>query len=136
LKVFSVIDHSRVKKEDSPNSARAKRRAARKARKQKKIIPPRENLSAAEIRGKVAAHNSKLADKASLNREKMKKFESKKLPDMQDVNKGEGKKVIGDVGKNDPSDLATHGKLKRVLSMGGFAFNEKERAALEKILVD
>ena len=42
----------------------------------------------------------------------------------------------GDVGANDPNDLATHGKLKQVLSMGAFSFSDKEKAALEKILKD
>lgn len=54
---------------------------------------------------------------------------------------GEGTKVIdkdkeaiGDVGKNKPDDPMTRNKLKQVLSHGSFAFNDKERSALEDIL--
>lgn len=39
-----------------------------------------------------------------------------------------------DVGKNDPTDPATVGKLKDLLSKGAFKFSDKERAALSKIL--
>lgn len=39
-----------------------------------------------------------------------------------------------DVGKNDPNDLATHGKLKDVLKSGAFSFNDKERQTLNQIL--
>lgn len=54
---------------------------------------------------------------------------------------GEGTKVIdkdkeavGDVGKNKPDDPMTRSKLKQALSLGTFAFSEKERSALEDIL--
>jgi hypothetical protein len=42
--------------------------------------------------------------------------------------------VASDVGKNDPSDPHTRGKLQTLLSSGGFNFSEKEREALSQIL--
>ncbi len=39
-----------------------------------------------------------------------------------------------DVGKNDPTDPATVGKLKDLLSKGAFKFSDKEKKALSKIL--
>ena len=42
--------------------------------------------------------------------------------------------VIGDIGKNDPTDTVTQEKLKGLLRSGGFNFNQKERAALKDIL--
>lgn len=39
-----------------------------------------------------------------------------------------------DVGKNDPKDPATVGKLKDLLSKGAFKFSDKEREALSRIL--
>ena len=41
---------------------------------------------------------------------------------------------FGDVGKNDPKAEVTQEKLKSILASGGFAFNDKERQALSKIL--
>lgn len=116
----------------SSNSSRAKRKSARVAEKEKQAIPPRQNLSADQIRKKVADHAAKNIDQGKLSKERIAKFNAKKLPDMQD----KADKHVGDVGLNNPNDLATHGKLKHVLSMGGFSFNEKERAALDKILQD
>lgn len=46
----------------------------------------------------------------------------------------EGHVLKSDVGFNSPSDPATTEKLKSLLTSGGFNFNEKERAALTKIL--
>lgn len=40
-----------------------------------------------------------------------------------------------DVGKNDPTDPATVGKLKDILSKGAFKFSDKEKEALSKILI-
>ncbi len=39
-----------------------------------------------------------------------------------------------DVGKNNPTDPATVGKLKDILSKGAFKFSDKEKEALSKIL--
>lgn len=69
---------------------------------------------------------------------RIEQFKAEKLPDLDEAEKAimEEKTAVGDVGLNDPNDLATHGKLKSVLSMGAFSFSEKERAALEQILKD
>jgi hypothetical protein len=41
---------------------------------------------------------------------------------------------FGDVHTNNPNSVVTQEKLKGILKMGGFAFNDKERQALSKIL--
>ena len=74
----------------------------------------------------------KNVNKNKVTKARLAQFEAKKLPDLEDADK----EKVGDVGLNDPNDLATHGKLKNVLAMGGFSFSEKERAALEQILKD
>ena len=132
MKVFSVVDNSSQTKSLSNRATRKASRKAKKAKKLKKAIPPRQNVTADQIRQKVAAHSAKKSEQGKLTKARMAKFNANKLPDMQD----KADKHVGDVGLNNPNDLATHGKLKRVLSMGGFSFNEKERAALEKILQD
>lgn len=39
-----------------------------------------------------------------------------------------------DIGKNDPNSEITREKLKTILKVGGFDFNDKERSALAQIL--
>jgi hypothetical protein len=68
----------------------------------------------------------------------MDKFKANKLPDIDEAQKaifGE-KEVKSDVGTNNPNDPVTHGKLKSALAMSSFNFSDKEKAALEKILID
>jgi lipopolysaccharide export system protein LptA len=125
LKVFSLVDNPPVKK-TSPT--RRGKSAATKVKAEFK----RDNLSADQIRAKVEKHTSKLNNNNKMTKERIEKFNAEKIPDLEDADKV----TIGDVGKNDPNDLATHGKLKRVLSMGAFSFSDKEKAALEKILKD
>lgn len=129
MKVFSVVDNPTPQK----TTPKARRKAMRaKARREKNNPPPRENVSADQIRAKVAAHVEKNANKNKMTKARLAKYNAEKLPDLEDAEK----RQVGDVGKNDPSDLATHGKLKSVLSKGAFSFSEKERAALEQILQD
>lgn len=47
-----------------------------------------------------------------------------------------GEEAKGDVGFNNPNDPATVGKLKDLVSSGGFSFSDKERGVLEQILKD
>ncbi len=123
----------------------------------------RESLSPAQIRAKVEKHTAKINQNHETTKARMAKFKAEKLPDLDEAAKDAlaGKtakirkptpasvsgleeekmdqaeeKVVGDVGLNNPNDPATHGKLKSVLSMGGFNFSDKERAALENILKD
>lgn len=160
MKVFSVIDSPPVKKA-SPNGAGKKT-----SKKKKIVMLKRENLSPAQIRAKVEKNTAKINHNHKMTKARMEKFKAEKLPDLDEAAKAvlankkamakkgppvsaasEAKlaeekmdlaeeKVVGDVGLNDPNDPATHGKLKSVLSMGGFNFSDKERAALENILKD
>ena len=125
MKVFSIVDNPAPKK-TRPNGR------PRAAKKQKKMTPKRENLTPDQIRARVKANTSSKLEKARMTKEKLARFEAQKLPDMEDREKNHR----GDVGLNDPNDLATHGKLKNVLSMNAFNFSDKEKAALEKILQD
>jgi len=50
------------------------------------------------------------------------------------VEPSEGHVLASDVDKNDPNSPETTEKLKSILSTGAFAFNDKEREALSKIL--
>lgn len=129
MKVFSVVDNPTPQK----TSAKARMKATRaKAKKTKKTLPPRANISADQIRSKVTAHVNKKANSEKMTRARLAKFNADKLPDLEDADKAH----VGDVGRNSPNDLATHGKLKSVIAMGAFSFSDKEKAALEKILKD
>ena len=129
MKVFSVVDNSPPKKTSKKGSKGKARSSKRKVTKQ----PPRKYVSADQILSKVEAFSAKNIDQAKMTKAKLAKFNAQKLPDLDDADKEAHK---GDVGINDPNDLATHGKLKQVLSMNAFSFSDKEKAALEKILKD
>lgn len=132
LKVFSVIDNPPIKKTSSKRGGRLK------AAKKKKAEFQRENLTADQIRAKVKKNTIQAVDAKKLTRARMDKFKANKLPDIDEAQKaifGE-KEANSDVGTNDPNDPATHGKLKSALAMSSFNFSDKEKATLEKILID
>ncbi len=125
MKVFAV-------NEKPPEKKTTRKGGVRKTVKKKKPEFKRESLTPDQIRAKVEANTVKADLKHKLTKERMDKFKAEKLPDLDEAERA----IVGDVGVNDPNDLATHGKLKNVLSMGAFSFSDKERAALEKILKD
>ncbi|MBK24454.1 MAG: hypothetical protein CME70_10705 [Halobacteriovorax sp.] len=129
MKVFSIVDN----KAQETSLRKKGKKAVRGGRKKPAPKPPRENVTADQIRAKVKAFSDKNIEQAKLTKEKLAKFNAQKIPDLDDAEKEAHK---GDVGINDPNDLATHGKLKQVLSMNAFSFSDKEKAALEKILKD
>lgn len=125
----------------------------------KKPTPPeRKNISASEIKEKLAAHvetsdaaknmaiksNSKKLGEGFLNDSVKPEFikpsavdEVKvEKPDIDEDNAPNTKNLTikSDIALNDPKDTNTQEKLKTVLSKGAFNFNPKEREALEKIL--
>ncbi len=129
MKVFSIVDS----KPQETSIRKNGKKSARKNNRKNQPKPPRENVTADQIRAKVNAFSAKNIEQAKLTKEKLARFNAQKLPDLEDADKAAHK---GDVGVNNPNDLATHGKLKHVLSMNAFSFSDKEKAALEKILKD
>jgi|SRR5690606_34293506 len=127
MRVFKTLEADGVPMEKSPGH-QAQKKTAKSSR------PPRENLSANEIRSKVNEHFSPKpeADKVEFSKfSKVKNDQDHKK--VEDTPEKELSKP-SDVGLNDPNDPATVGKLKSVLTKGAFNFNPKEREALEKIL--
>jgi len=118
----------------------------------KKLPPPeRKDISASEIKGKLAAHteSSAIAKPKTplLNSQKLGEgflndavvrppivapLESEVTPEAIKAKKDHLLK--SDIAQNDPSDTNTQEKLKTVLSKGAFNFNPKEKELLEKIL--
>jgi len=137
-------------------SAKAKGPSRKKAAK-----PEKPNISADEIRQKLASNvemsntakkiqkekNAQKLGEGFLNGElPAKKIEAPAMA--KEVEKPESKVeesadpnfkdhiVKSDVGINDPKDSTTTEKLKTVISKGAFNFNSREREILDKILND
>ncbi|OUR98494.1 hypothetical protein A9Q84_03530 [Halobacteriovorax marinus] len=150
MRVFSTFD-SRPADNDT-----SKKRVTHKNGKPKKVKksyrPPREKLSAEEIRAKVAAKTAKPEKKVVVKTGKQistymsldnpaprvdirTKTETAKAAKGEDVSK-EKKDIMlhSDIAKNDPTNTNTQEKLRGLLSAGGFGWNDKERAALQEIL--
>lgn len=148
-------------KESSVSSApsqRADRAKENGPTRQKKAPPVKKEMSASEIKEKLAAHvdtsdvaknmaikNSKklganfmseeikpVVDPAAVAAAKeakdAKAEEEIKTPNTKDLT------IKSDIALNDPKDTNTQEKLKTALTRGAFNFNPKEREALEKIL--
>lgn len=130
--------------------------------RKKAVAPPKKELSPSEIKEKLAAHvetsdaaknmaaakNSKklgenfMSDNIKPIVEEV-KVETPKLEKAEKAEKVEEEiktpntpnlTIKSDIALNDPRDTNTQEKLKTVLTKGAFAFNPKERDALEKIL--
>lgn len=127
MRVFKTLEADGVPMEKSPGH-QAQKKTTKSSR------PPRENLSANEIRSKVNEHFSPKPESDKVEVSKFAKVKNDQ--DHKKVEDSPEKELSkpSDVGLNDPNDPATVGKLKSVLSKGAFNFNPKEREALEKIL--
>lgn len=144
-----------AKTTSQPETTRTERpdgKVGGKISRNKAQLPPKKEMSAAEIKEKLAAHvgisdaaktmaikNTKKMGDAFLNTDVVKveapiveaKVEAEseiKTPNTKDLT------IKSDVELNDPTDTNTQEKLKSVLVKGAFNFNPKEKAALEKIL--
>ena len=82
-------------------------------------------VSEQEIRTKISK-SSKLTNLAKAKQREMTKESSTFMAE----------KPNGDVGLNDPNSPVTVGKLKDLVSGGGFNFNDKEKSVLAEILKD
>jgi hypothetical protein len=115
--------------------------------------PVKQEVSASEIREKLASHvetsntakskivqknNSKPLGSGFMNEDAKPIVTSPETEGAEPTEKISSLKkshlLLSDVKLNDPNDSNTQEKLKSVLKMGAFNFNPKEKDALEKIL--
>jgi hypothetical protein len=92
-------------------------------KKASSALPP-QKLSESEVRAKI--EQNRATENATTSQIK-KRLDVRKL-------ESEETSVIGDVGKNDPTDSMTQQKLKSMLQANAFNFSQKEREALADIL--
>ncbi len=151
------------KNADAPKAeptVKGSREARGPSKAQKKMAPPKKEMSVSEIKEKLAA-NVQTSDAAKnkaitstkklgtgfLNDEvktemievvKPEVGEAEEPADTNEIETPNTKDFTlkSDIAKNDPKDTNTQEKLKSVISKGGFSFNPKEREALEKILAN
>tara|TARA_R110002049_G_scaffold219962_4_gene391605 strand:- start:726 stop:1127 length:402 start_codon:yes stop_codon:yes gene_type:complete len=97
---------------------------------------PKESISSSEIRSKVEEHFKPKPPKEKVEVSELAKAKNEKAEKVEEVEAEKEIRPPSDVGLNNPKDPATIGKLKDVLTKGGFNFNPKERETLEKILGD
>lgn len=139
---------------DSPAVAKPMKEAgaSKPSSRRKAEAPPKKEMSASEIKEKLAARveTSEAAKNLAIKNSKplgagFLNDEIKPAPIIEKPIKGEeaveekspnSKDFVlkSDVALNDPKDSNTQEKLKSVISKGAFNFNPKEREALEKIL--
>lgn len=135
-------------KPSAPKSSKPERISRKKA-----VVPEKKQLSADEIKEKLASHvqtsssaknlaikNSPKLGEGFLNHDLVKKPEIIPLQNAAEPTAEEESEVKkdlllkSDIAKNDPADTNTQEKLKTVLSKGAFSFNSREKEVLEKIL--
>ena len=145
---------------DSPPVVVASKAAKKETKisRKKNEVPLKKELSANDIKEKLASHvntseasknmaikNTKMLGAGFMNDEVRvdpPKVESvaegvESAVNLEDEIKTPNTKdltIKSDIALNDPKDSNTQEKLKAVLSRGAFSFNSKEREALEKIL--
>lgn len=158
MKVFTAFKETLPAATENSTRRQVKRNGPKKVHKSYR--PPRENLSAEDIKARVAQKTAKPEKKVEVTAGKQTStFMSeeaasrptirtkpttatavKGLGNPEELEKGaageETKKVLlhSDVQKNDPKDTNVQEKLKGLLDTNGFGWNEKERAALSEIL--
>ena len=88
----------------------------------------KKKLSKEDIDAKIKAKFGEKAEKKKAPEEKV------EFSDKSKAKAKEGESTMGDIGSNKPDAAETREKLKSILKMGGFDFNDKERKALATIL--
>lgn len=117
--------------------------------------PAKKDISASDIKEKLAAHSQKsdVAKDVVISKNAKRMGDGFMNPDVVNVQKPEIVPIIekseeeeiktpntkdltikSDIALNDPKDTNTQEKLKAALTRGAFSFSAKEREALEKIL--
>ena len=141
-KTTSAPQTSKTEKPDAKVGGKISRNKAQ--------LPPKKELSGAEIKEKLAAHvgiSDAAKNMAVMKTKKMgEAFMNAELPPLkpndgldkveEDVKTPNTKDLTikSDVELNNPTDTNTHEKLKSVMMKGAFNFSAKEKEALEKIL--
>jgi len=155
MRVFSTFDNRPAENNSSKKRVTKKNSGPKKSKKSYR--PPRENLSADEIRAKVTEKTAKPQKKTiiktgkqvstymSADNDAPKVQISPKAAAASAAKGVKGEKEVpqkkdimlnSDIATNDPTDTNTQSKLRGLLGVGGFGWNEKERAALSEILGD
>jgi len=149
MKIFTPSE-TNINREASSTNKTANKNLKIKSNLTEKSAPTEKKaLSEKEIREKLAAHvetsnsakskvlvqNSKQFGAGFLNADPS-AIPEKISPEVSEDNEStKGDHLLkSDINLNDPKDSNTQEKLKSVLQKGAFAFNPKEREALEKIL--
>jgi hypothetical protein len=158
MKIFdnnvSAIENTKSVSFEDGGKKLSKSTGPKRASKKNKPLNEKKNISADEIKEKLAA-NVELSNtgKQKIIEKNKQKLGSGFMSDQIPLKKAEtvpaevevtseentdpnfkDHLVKSDVGLNSPTDVTTTEKLKSVLSKGAFNFNSKEREALEKIL--
>jgi len=126
MRVFSSFENRPASQSNVERKAKKK---SNKINRVKKTIPPKENLSASEIKARLEKGLNK-SGKAN----KPKSFvthDEMRLKTEDAISKA---KELGAIDENKPDSELTRSKLKDSLSSGSFAFSDKERAVLSQIL--
>lgn len=145
-------------KSENAMSTGAKKKAHGPASRKKAELPEKKEISAAQIKEKLAANietselaknkaivSTKRLGESFLNDEVLKaspvmvkeEILQEKINEVNEKSDSPNTKdylVKSDIHLNDPKDTNTQEKLKTVLTRGAFNFNPKERETLEKIL--
>ena len=154
LRVFSTFSQK-------PRSSKGRKTMATPGKRTNRVRPPKKDFSRAEIMEKLQKSKGTKVDLSKTGKRWGDNFmKEQKIPMKSPIVKkeapvvenkaetpekieksteaskveGEEKVVKGDVGSNSPGDPMTGEKLKGLLSTGGFAFSDKERDVLGKIL--
>jgi hypothetical protein len=93
-----------------------------------KITKAPIKISPEEVKARIMSKFGK-----DLNKKKPIKVEDKVELSKREASKS-SEKVIGDVGKNDPTSEETHSKIRHMLKAGTIHISDRERQALSKIL--
>jgi hypothetical protein len=155
MKIFPPQKTSAQASKTSTKAAKARGPAKKEAAE----LPVKKNLSADQIKEKLAAHvetsgasknmavkSSKKLGEGFLNSEvrpvvvpvaqPATKDQAVEVADVSEVKTPNTKDFVlnSDIATNDPTDTNTQEKLKTILAKGAFNFNAREKEALEKIL--
>lgn len=155
MKIFSPQKTSAQASKTSTKAAKARGPAKKEAAE----LPGKKNLSADQIKEKLAAHVETSGASKNMAIQSTKKLgegflnseikpvvvpAAQPLADNEAPKVAEASEVItpntkdfvlkSDIATNDPTDTNTQEKLKTILSKGAFNFNAREKEALEKIL--
>ena len=161
MKIFPAQQHSAPEKPKKSSGVKGDVKGERTGISRKKAaLPERKDMSAADIKEKLAAHvqtssaskntaikNSQKLGEGFLNHDLVaapvivpidkspEGIAATKVESDAQIEKAKKDHLLrSDIAANDPSDSNTQEKLKTVLTRGAFSFSAREKEVLEKIL--